>query len=354
MFENPWDNNTKAKNNSQKPFADKRGKVFNFFQNNQDPGIAQKPVLIFLATIFFLYWVSTGFFTIDADEQGIVMRFGKYARDVSPGLHYKFPSPIETVEKVSVTRIKRDIVGKITNPISNKRYLNSENESDLSYPKESQILTGDENIIDVHFYIQWRIDDAKDYLFNIREYASDNIVKSAAESIMREVMGTVNISQALSEKRLDIENSVKSRLQKVLDSYHSGIKVMSVGVLYSYVAPEVRDAYRDVQSAKADRERFINQAQAYRNEIIPKAHGKAQSIIEGAMGYKKAVISKAEGDAEKFLDIYKSYAQNKEVTSKRMYIDTMEEIYKNNNKILVDKDLAKGVLPYLSLDKLNK
>ena len=357
MIENPWGNNSNSQNTQDKNKTEKPEKNHEKFSNNMNKDNSLR-ILYATIVIIGLLWLSTGFFTVDTDEEGIIIRFGKCDREVKPGLNYKLPDPIEVVEKISVTRIKKDIIGKITSPIgiSKNTYLsndNQQNENDLSYPKESQMLTGDENIIDMHFYIQWKIGNAKNYLFNIKDSQTDNVVRSAAESVMRQVISEVTLSEALSEKRLLIEQDVKEDLQKIMNSYGSGIEIISVGILYSYVGPEVRDAYRDVQSAKADRERFINEAQAYRNEIIPKAKAEAATILEKAVAYKESVISKAYGDTNKFNEIFKAYSIDKDITRKRMYLDTMEKIYKDTNKIIIDKEVSKGTLPFLPLDKFN-
>ena len=366
MFKNPWDNRsdeewrTDMKKELEGVYKKlervRKMGIMGMKENNK--GGNDLRVLYVAIIALILMWLSTGFFTIDADEEGVVMRLGKYNREVMPGLNYKLPTPFESVEKLSVTRIKKEMIGKITNPIKRLRTNSLSDgsqdlETDLSYPKESQMLTGDENIIDMHFYVQWKIGNAKDYLFNIRDSGSGNIVRSAAESIMRQVVGGVSISEALSERRLVIEQKAKEGLQQVLDLYGSGIEIVSVGILYSYVGAEVRDAYRDVQSAKADRERFINQAQAYSNEVIPKAKGEAGVVIEGALAYKESVIAKSEGDAKKFDEIYKAYSKSKDITKRRMYLDAMEKIYQETNKIVIDKNVSKGVLPFLPLDKIN-
>ena len=309
--------------------------------------------LLILSVVLFLSWLMTGFFSINANENGIILRFGKYDRKVGPGLNYKLPYPIETVEKVDVTRIKRDVLGKIPNVSTFSRYNNDSVQNpkdiDISYTKESQMLTGDENIIDMHFFVQWRIIDAKQYLFNIKDVVSDSIIRTVSESIMRQVIGGVSISEALSERRLVIETQAKNILQSTLDSYKSGIEIVGVGILYSYVGPEVRDSYRDVQSAKADREKFINQAQAYRNEILPKAKGEAISLIEQALAIKNSNIARAKGESQKFDKIYKSYTFSKEITNKRMYLDTIQSVYKDSIKVIIDASISKNMLPLLDL-----
>ena len=362
MINNPWDSNSEDNNTHEnqdtkdllKKTQKKVSDYMKLGKNHKHHSYTQ--VILLIMFILLIIFLSTGFFTVDTDEEGIIMRFGKYDREAKPGLNYKLPDPIETVEKVSITRIKKDIIGKIASSVHQPQYLRADTPKqteELSYPKESQMLTGDENIIDMHFYVQWKIKDAKSYLFNIRDDKKENIVKSAAESVMRQVISEVTLSEALSEKRLFIEQEVKKGLQKIMDSYTSGINIVSIGILYSYVGPEVRDAYRDVQSAKADRERFINQAQAYKNEIIPKAKGEAATLIENALGYNESTVSKAKGEAEKFNAILKSYVVDKEITKTRMYLDTMQQVYTNTNKMIIDPEISKGVLPFLPLNKVN-
>lgn len=363
MVDNPWGSNLNN-NDSENKSKDSLGFLKNFqckimnYMGFQNPKQNKNLAILALSLLgLSLAWLSTGFFTIDTDEEGIVMRFGRYNREAKPGLNYKLPDPIDRVEKVSVTRIKKDIIGKVELPsyaASKSQYSSREDvrksDLDLNYSKESQMLTGDENIIDMHFYVQWKVSDPKNYLFNIRDSVNDNIVRSAAESVMRQVISEVTLSEALSEKRLMIEQDVKRGLQKIMDSYVSGIEIVGIGILYSYVGPEVRDAYRDVQSAKADRERFINQAQAYRNEIIPKAKGEAATLVEKSLAYKESIVSKAKGEASKFNEILQAYLVDKDITKKRMYLDTMEMVYQDTSKIVIDKDISKGVLPFLPLN----
>lgn len=337
---NLW-NNSYEKNYIAKTILKFRDFNHNDFHN--------KKFLSFLALICTSLWLLTGFFSIEADQQGVILRFGQFVRQVGPGLNYKLPEPIETVEKVSVTRIKKDVIGQIYHHIRERG-----NASDMIYPKESQMLTGDENIIDMNFFVQWRIDNATNYLFSIKDSYKDLIVKTAVESVMRQVISGVNISEALSERRLIIETSVQNELQNVLSAYGSGIEIISVGILYSYVAPEVRDSYRDVQSAKADREKYINHAQAYRNEVIPKAKGEARAIIERALAIKNSNITRAEGEAKKFNKIHDAYTISKNITRKRMYLDTMNKVYADTTKIIIDDNMANNILPLLNLNKINE
>jgi membrane protease subunit HflK len=358
---NPWDDDSGKKDSHKDESADLKQVFSKFFdnklnKNNKSEQVSNKKIFALVGFIVVCLWLSTGFFKIEADQQGVVLRFGKFVRQVGPGLNYKLPEPLEMVEKVSVTRIKKDVVGQLSNPISVSKFSFKDNKdqvaaADLSYPKESQMLTGDENIIDMHFFVQWRIEDATNYLFEIKDSFRDPIVRTAVESIMRQVIGGVNISEALSENRQAIEMSVKKDLQDVLRQYNSGIEIVGVGILYSYVAPEVRDAYRDVQSAKADKEKFINHAQAYRNELLPKAKGEARSVIESALAIKNSYIAQAEGEAKKFEEIYAAYVASKNITKKRMYLDTMQEVYSSSEKVVIDNSVSKSVLPFLPLNK---
>lgn len=326
------------------------------FQYGSKPGVAGKSWgwIFFIIIILFalLAWLSTGFYTIDTDEQGVVIRFGRYNRISTPGLNWKLPSPVETVEKVSVTRINKEVIGFKAS--QNQRAPAQESADDsISIPKESQMLTGDENIMDLHFSVQWYIKDPSRYLFNIRDDIGENTIRVASESAMRQVVGLAKISEALSEQRQGIEHKAKAILQNMLDSYNSGIEVVSLGILYSYVAPEVRDAYRDIQSAKADKEREINQAQAYKNDIIPRARGSAQAIIQEAMAYKDSVVARAQGEAERFSAVVAQYQKAKDVTRKNMYINTMEQVLKNKEKVLIDKRITgNGTIPVIPMKDL--
>ena len=217
------------------------------------------------------------------------------------------------------------------------------------------MLTGDENIIDLHFFVQWKIKDAYNYVFKIRDISSEsNTLRLSAESAMREVMGLVKLNDAISEQRQDIERQARIILQKMLDEYQTGIEVVNLGVLYSYVPSEVKDAYRDIQAAKADKEREINQAYAYRNDILPKARGRVFSILEEAKGKRETIISEAQGQANKFTSIYNEYKVVPELTKKRLYIEAMESILANKEKILMTKGTSNSVLPLLPMQNAFK
>jgi membrane protease subunit HflK len=291
-------------------------------------------------------WLASGFYRVLPDEVGIVLRFGAYNRTTQPGLNYHLPSPIETALTPSVTRVNRIEIG----------YRSGEAEAGQAaagqVPEEGLMLTGDENIVDINFTVFWVIKDAKDYLFNIRD--PELTVKSAAESAMREIVGETPIAQALAEGRAKIEADTKSLLQTILDSYGAGIAVTQLQLQRVDPPAEVIDAFRDVQAALADQARLRNEAEAYRNSIVPAARGDAAQVEQQAEAYRLATVARAQGDASRFLSVYRAFKTSQDVTLQRLYLETMEEVLKNSNKVIIDKSAEGrgGVLPYLPLPAL--
>jgi modulator of FtsH protease HflK len=291
-------------------------------------------------------WLASGFYRVNPDEVGVVLRFGAYDRTTQPGLNYHLPAPIEKALTPSVTRVNRTEIG----------YRNAEGPTrgpaTRQVPEEALMLTGDENIVDVNFTVFWVVKDAYAYLFDIRD--PDATVKSAAESAMREVVGETPIAQALSEGRGKIETETQRLLQGILDAYKSGVEVTQLQLLKVDPPAPVIDAFRDVQRAKADQDRLRNEAEAYRNDIIPRARGDAVRIKQEAEAYRQEIIARAQGDADRFTAVYKAFKAGQDVTLQRIYLETMEEILKNSNKVIIDKSAegGSGVLPYLPLPAL--
>jgi modulator of FtsH protease HflK len=290
-------------------------------------------------------WLASGFYRVLPDEVGVVLRFGAYDRTTQPGLNYHLPSPIETVLTPSVTRVNRTEIG----------YRSGETETGQAgvrqEPEEALMLTGDENIVDINFTVFWVINDAKAYLFNIRD--PELTVKSAAESAMREVVGETPIAQALAEGRAKIEADTQQLLQSILDSYGAGIQITQLQLQRVDPPAEVIDAFRDVQAALADQARLRNEAETYRNGILPGARGDAVQIEQQAEAYRLAAVARAEGDAARFLSVYRAFSVAQDVTVERLYLETMEEVLKNSSKVIIDKSAqGNGVLPYLPLPAL--
>jgi membrane protease subunit HflK len=292
-------------------------------------------------------WVASGIYTVDPDQVGVVLRFGAYNRTTEPGLNYHLPSPIEKVLKPSVTRVNRTEIGYRGAEGSGVRGAVTR-----QVPEEALMLTGDENIVDINFTVFWVIKDAKAYLFNIR--GPDATVKSAAESAMREVIGETPIAQALAERRGKIETDTHGLLQGILNAYGAGIEVTQLQLLRVDPPGPVIDAFRDVQRALADRERLRNEAEAYRNDIIPRARGDASRIKQEADAYRQEIVARAQGDADRFNSVYRAFKLAQDVTLERLYLETMEEILKSSHKVIIDKSAegGTGVVPYLPLPAL--
>jgi len=305
-------------------------------------------IIVLAALVLVGLWAASGFYKVGPDEQGVVMRFGEYdGIPKAPGLHYHLPSPIETAFTPKVTRINRIDIGYRTSGESGR----STGSRDV--PEESLMLTGDQNIVDIDFAVFWRIKDAGRYLFNIDN--PEATVKATAESAMREIISKTKIAAAFAEGRETIEQSTQDLLQSVLDGYNSGIAITEVKLQKVDPPSAVIDSYRDVQRARADAERLRNEAEGYANDIIPRARGEAEQMIQQAQAYKEEVVARAEGDANRFLAVYNEFIQAKEVTTKRLYLETMEDVLRGMTKIVIDqKQGSQGVLPYLPLPELKK
>ena len=304
-------------------------------------------VVALIALVLVALWASSGFYKVGADEQGVVLRFGEYdGFPKGPGLHYHLPSPIETALTPKVTRINRIDIGYRTSGDTGR----STARRDVA--EESLMLTGDENIVDIDFAVFWRIKDAGRYLFNIDN--PEATVKATAESAMREIIGKTNIAAAFAEGRQKVEQSAQDLLQSVLDGYESGIQVTEVKLQKVDPPSAVIDSYRDVQRAKADAERERNEAEGYANDIIPRARGEAAKMVQEAEAYKAEVVARAEGDANRFLAVYNEFVQARDVTTKRLYLETMEEVLRGMNKVVIDSKGGQGVVPYLPLPELQK
>ena len=304
----------------------------------------QRLLYIVIAAIVVVLWAWTSVYNVQPDEQGVVLRFGKYAYTTQPGLHWRW-WPIETYLKPKVTRVNRLEVGfRAGEGASASRVAASQ------IPEEALMLTGDENIVDINFTVFWRINDAGRFLFNIR--APEQTVKAAAESAMREVVGRTPIASALAEGRKQIETDTQKLLQDILDSYGAGITVTQLQLQKVDPPAQVIEAFRDVQNARADQERKRNEAEAYRNSILPVARGEAVRLVQEAEAYKQQVVAEAQGEAQRFLSVYDAYLTAKDVTTQRLYIETMEAIFRNANKIVVDTQVGSGVVPYLPLPGL--
>ncbi len=300
------------------------------------------PGIKIIIGILIFFWILSGIYIVNPDEVGVVKRFGAFNRITLPGPHYHLPYPIETVITPKVTEVKRVEIGF-------RPYVLEDRTIYKKVPKESLMLTGDENFVDVQFIVQYQIKNPKDYLFNIKD--PRKTVKDAAEAAMREIVGKNRIDAVLTAKKLQIQNSAKKLLQNILDKYQSGIKVIAVKLLDVHPPKEVLDAFKDVASAREDKNKLINQALAYKNEILPKARGIAAAIINQAEAYKEVKIKEAQGETLRFLKILKEYQKAKNITEKRLYLELMEELFESSkNKIILSEEVGKRLIPYLPLN----
>ena len=302
--------------------------------------------IILVVSILIVIWGLSGLYRVLPDEQGVVLRFGKFTSTTQPGLNYHIPYPVETVLTPKVTKVNRMDIGFRSE--RDTGFGSSTGVADVS--EESLMLTGDENIVNIDFSVFWVIKDAGKFLFKIQDPAT--VVKAASETAMREVIAKSNIQSILTEGRSKIEIETQEIIQRILDEYESGIQITQVQTQKADPPDQVIDAFRDVQAARADMERSKNEAEAYANDVIPRARGEAQKILQAAEAYKKQVVAKAEGEASRFLSIYNEYAKAKQVTQERMFLETMEKVLADINKIIIDKNAGSGVVPYLPLQEL--
>ncbi|AVM73286.1 FtsH protease activity modulator HflK [Magnetospirillum gryphiswaldense] len=304
--------------------------------------------LLLLVALGVAGWAATGIYRVQPDQQGVVLRFGQWVDTTEPGLRYHLPYPMESVLLPQVTKINQLQLG--FRAVGDSRF---ERNSGRDVPEESRMLTGDENIVEADFTVFWQIKDAGKYLFNIRD--PEGTVKVAAESAMRDMIGRNPIQAALSDKRQPIADAAKVELQRLLDSYDAGILITQVQLQKVEPPAAVIDAFNDVQRARADQERARNESEAYRNDIIPRARGEAEKMVQDAEAYKEQVLNQAQGQTKRFMALFDAWKQSPEVTERRLYLETMEDVMKGSHKIIIDQSKnGQGVVPYLPLNDLKK
>jgi membrane protease subunit HflK len=334
----PWEGSEQEEN----IFTKKRKKEqFNF--NNFQFNFSLKTVLLVLLALLAL-WIGSGFYKVQEGQQAVIMRFGKYNRVAMPGLNYHAPAPFEAdiIEKVDESR-RIEIGYRST---GRSRAGGAVSARDIK--GESIMLTGDENIIELHVDVMWHINDLSKYIFNLID--QQETVKAISESAIREVIGNTPITSVLSNQKQSIADKVEELIQQILNQYGAGVTVEQVKLLRAEPPEEVIAAYRDVQTAKADKEKVINESEAYQNDVLPRARGESAKIHEEAEGYKAEIIAKANGNAARFNSLYKQYAMSKDVTRSRLHIEAMEFILQDANKIIMGGD---GMLPHMALNQKN-
>jgi len=303
------------------------------------------PWLKWAGPILLTLWLLSGIYIVRQGEQGVVRRFGKAVKITEPGPHYRLPWPIEKVDKPKVQQVRRIEIGFETiSPGPPARYRFHE--------EESLMLTADEQIIDAQIVIQYKIKDAAKYLFNVKYLEGpQGTIKDAAEVALRQVVGQRPIDDVLIEKKLEVEDDIRKLLQQIIDGYDGGIQIREVKLQTVQPPKEVAAAFSDVVSAKEDREKLVQEAKGYEADILPKARGQKEKIIRAAEGYKEERVRRARGDAEKFLAILQEYQNAKEVTRKRLYLETMEKVLPGIKKFVIDSEVGGNLLQFLPLEE---
>lgn len=306
---------------------------------NQSPGGI---VFVFGGAFLLALWIWTGVYVVQPAEQGIVLRFGAFVDKLAPGLHVRFPYPIETVLRPNVEKENQINVGFRSDPDSRA--------AGADMPAESMMLTGDENIVDIDFAVFWKVSDAERYLFEVSKV--DDTIKAVAESAMREAVGQARIDSIQTEGRAEVQDKVRKLMQATLDSYKAGVTITRVTLLKVDPPGQVIDAFRDVKAARQDQEKKRNEAQRYANTIVPQARGDAAKIEQDAEAFKSQAVTEAQGEALRFLSILEQYKNSRDVTRERMYLETMQKVLGNTNKVIIEN--KSGVVQYLPLPELRR
>jgi membrane protease subunit HflK len=308
-------------------------------------GVGGGKLFVFGAIVLFAVWLATGFYKVESKQQGVELVFGKYTQMTLPGLHWNFPSPIGDVFVPEVTTVREVAIGTGVQTNFSR--------GGTGKSSEGLILTGDQNIVDVEFKVLWVINDAGKFLFNIRD--PETTVRAAAQSAIREVIGQRTLDKVNTKERDQVASETMALIQQILSDYDAGISIQRVNMAKIDPPQAVIEAFNDVQAARQDKVRKQNEAEAYRNKVVPTARGEAQKLLQEAEAYKERVIKDAEGEAKRFISVYDSYAANKDVTRERLFLETMQEVLKGSDKVIMDKQgEGTGVVPYLPLGELNK
>lgn len=302
-------------------------------------------MLIIVAVV--VIWGISGFYRVQPGERGIELMFGRYTNTTDAGLNWWFPWPIGSVARPNVEKTNQTNIGfRAIGSTSN-----TDNIRDVS--EESLMLTGDQNIIDIDFVVQWRIKNPQEFLFNIRD--QQQTIKLAAESSIREIVGQTPLEETLATKRAEVEARTRDLLQRIMDDYRAGVFIAEVKMQKVDPPQKVIDAFNDVQRARQDKERQQNEAEAYRNDVVPKAKGEASRMLEEAAAYREQLIKEADGEAKRFISVYDAYKTGEDVTVRRLYLERMQKVLNESDKVIIDKgEGGQGVVPYLPLPELKK
>ncbi|AHC73652.1 hflK protein [Candidatus Endolissoclinum faulkneri L5] len=351
LINSPWGrsrgNGGGSQGPSQNDIEDMLRRQQQKFRDMMPSGFISPRFIILAIFIVAFIWLISGFYRVQPNQQGIELVLGKYQGiPKGPGLQWNWPTPIGEIFLPDVTRENRIEIGF-------RSGVNERTNTRQDVPEESQMITGDENIIDIDFVVFWRIRNASNFLFNLHN--PEQTVKVSAEAVMRDIVGNTKIQDALTECRGAIETSAQEQLQLLVNEYQAGIEIRSVQLNEVDPPAQVIDAFNEVTRARQDLERLKNEAEGYRNDVVPRARGEAAQIIENADAYRQEVVNRAQGDANRFSSVYEAYKRAKKLTTRRIYLDTLEEILSNINKVIIDDNVKNsGVIPYLHLPEIHK
>jgi membrane protease subunit HflK len=353
---NPWGENGSSNNGGDKKGDHGQGRDYGSdvpdmdemlrraqanFKDVMPGGGGSGKFVVLGAIVALVLWLSSGFYIVNPGEHAVVQRFGAWDRTQTvEGLGYHFPAPFEKRQIVNVNTQRSMTIG----------FAELRNGQKRNIPQESLMLTSDRNIIDLDLVILWTIKSSEDFLFEVQ--GQENTIKKVAESAIREVVGQTDMFPIITSKRAAVADAAIAIIQENLDEYNSGVSVNQVLIQQAEVHPDVQAAFQDVQSAKQDADNTKNKAQAYREDIIPKARGRGEQLFQQAAAYKESTVAKATGDADRFESVYKAYLTGKDVTKTRLYLETMENVLGNAQKIIMDTNGGSGVVPYLPLDAM--
>jgi membrane protease subunit HflK len=347
----PWNSGGGNKGGGNSPFGRRPPDMDDVVRRVQERlkslipgGTGSTKGIVLIVLVAVVIWLLTGFFRVQPNQQAVQLIFGKpFGLPAEQGLHYNLPAPIGSVVVVNVQDLRRTVIG------SHTAGAGGFGRGGRATSTENLMLTGDENIVDIEFAVLWQVKDVFKYGFAVRN--GEETVRAAAEAAMREVIGQATLQYALGDGRTKVEQDTKDLLQKILDEYGVGVRVTQVQLQRVDPPQDVIGAFRDVQAARADKERNVNEANTYRNQVLPRAKGEASSIIQRGEAYKAQTVATAKGDAQRFDQVYEQYSKAKDITAERLYIETMENVLRNANKVMVDKN-GQGVVPYLPLPEL--
>ena len=306
------------------------------------PQFPKKRVVPALIIILVLIFLATGLYTIDPEEEGVIQRFGKYTSTTSPGLHFKIPFGVDNLTKVKVTNVYKEEFGfRTVQPGIKSQYSSSD------FSSESLMLTGDTNIADLEWIVQYRVKDSFKYLFNVRNI--EKTIRDGSEATIRKIVGDRSVDEVIVLSRKEINNEAQENLQSLLDGYETGVEIVTINLQNVNPPDKVKPAFDNVNSSKQEKERIVNEAWEQYNKVIPEARGKAKQTIQEAEGYAVNRTNRADGEADRFKQIYLAYKLSPTITRKRLYLETMEEIIPTIDKLFIIDDKLEGLLPLLNL-----